>query len=334
MRFVKRKAFTLVELLVVIAIIGVMVGLLLPAVQAAREAARRMQCGNNLKQIGLAMHNYADVHRVFPPVASVSPHSAAPHSTTLFTFMLPFIEQGPLYDQVAAVGFGDGVGYWLGSANPNTVLVRNIFNNVVIPSYRCPSSPFDRTRAVSGTAQMVATYVPIAGSVNHVSTDRNGHNGGHCSGGGVFPGNATYSFRDIIDGTSNTMIVSEQGMWIARDQGNRTAFDPSGPWMGTKNHRLPNGNGTWSATGGHASNPSNTDMRAYAFTTVRQGPNPRNLVNFQQANVCNTPLASAHPGGVQALLGDASVRFINDSIELLTLYNLSDRNDGNVLGEF
>ncbi|TVS20773.1 MAG: DUF1559 domain-containing protein, partial [Planctomycetaceae bacterium] len=86
----RRRGFTLVELLVVIAIIGVLVALLLPAVQAAREAARRSQCSNNLKQIGLAMHNYADVHKAFPPAAM----TVGQHSATAFVFILPFIEQG------------------------------------------------------------------------------------------------------------------------------------------------------------------------------------------------------------------------------------------------
>lgn len=330
----RRRGFTLVELLVVIAIIGVLVALLLPAVQAAREAARRSQCSNNLKQIGLAMHNYADVHKAFPPAAM----TVGQHSATAFVFMMPFIEQAPLYDQLSAIGFGGQTNYWLGSTAANSALVREILNGVQVPAYRCPSSPMDRFRGVGGSNQMVASYVLIAGSVNHRTTDRTGWTGSGnpwCSAGGLFPGSVAYGFQDMIDGSSNTMIVSEQSNWIARNTGNfRTAFSTSGPWMGIKNRRLPRGDGTWSETGTHATGPSNQDMRSYAFTTLRESPNPNTLAAFQSNNACNTPLSSAHPGGVQMLLGDGSVRFISDTINLETYFNLADRDDGNVLGDF
>jgi prepilin-type N-terminal cleavage/methylation domain-containing protein len=330
----RRRGFTLVELLVVIAIIGVLVALLLPAVQAAREAARRSQCSNNLKQIGLAMHNYADVHKAFPPAAM----TVGQHSATAFVFVLPFIEQGPLYDQLSAIGFGSQTNYWLGSGAANTALVRAILDGVQLPAYRCPSSPMAKVRGVSGSNQMVPSYVLIAGSVNHRTTDRTGWTASGnpwCSGGGVFPGNVALGFQDMVDGSSNTMIVSEQSNWIARNTGNfRTAFSTSGPWMGIKNPRLPNGDGTWSATGTHGTGTSNQDMRSYAFTSVRESPNPNALAAFQSNNACNTPLSSAHPGGVQILLGDGSVRFLSDTVNLATYYNLADRDDGNVLGDF
>src|ERR1700752_1631611 len=109
------KGFTLVELLVVIAIIGVLVALLLPAVQSAREAARRMQCSNNLKQIGLAFHVYEGSYRVLPPETMCAGNGA--HGTTAFTFILPQIEQNPLWEKLAAVGMGAQVSWWMGSAN-------------------------------------------------------------------------------------------------------------------------------------------------------------------------------------------------------------------------
>src|SRR5262245_9139816 len=112
------RAFTLVELLVVIAIIGVLVALLLPAVQTAREAARLMQCANNLKQIGLAFHNYESTHKVLPPETMCV--GAGTHGPTAFVHILPQIEQSGLYDRLASVGFGATVSYWMGSANAKT----------------------------------------------------------------------------------------------------------------------------------------------------------------------------------------------------------------------
>jgi prepilin-type N-terminal cleavage/methylation domain-containing protein len=326
-----RRGFTLVELLVVIAIIGILVALLLPAIQAAREAARRTQCVNHLKQIGLAMHNYHDTFNSLPPATMTT----GSHGATAFVRMLPFVEQGAVYDQLASVGFGSQTNYWLGSTAANTVLIAPILAQCKVPAYRCPSSVFPKTEAVGGTNQMVGSYVLIAGSSAHNTTDTNGADGGHCSGGGCFPGNLAVRLADITDGTSNTMLVGEQSHYIVGNIGTlRTAFEASGPWMGSKNSRVPRGVGTWSATGTHGTSVSNEDMRSYAFTTVRQGPNPKGTANWQQRTRCNTPLTSAHPGGIMALLGDGKVQFLGDDIDLRLLQNLADRDDGNVIGTY
>jgi prepilin-type N-terminal cleavage/methylation domain-containing protein len=326
-----RRGFTLVELLVVIAIIGILVALLLPAIQAAREAARRTQCVNNLKQIGLAMHNYHDSFNSLPPATMTT----GSHGATAFVRMLPFVEQGAVYDQLASVGFGSQTNYWLGSTAANTLLIAPILAQAKVPAYRCPSSVFPKTEAVGGTNQMVGSYVLIAGSSAHNTTDTNGVDGGHCSGGGCFPGNLAVRLADIIDGTSNTMLVGEQSHYIVGNIGTlRTAFEASGPWMGSKNSRIPRGVGTWSSSGAHGSGTSTEDMRSYAFTTVRQGPNPKGTVAWQQRTRCNTPLTSAHPGGIMALLGDGKVQFLGDDIDLRLLQNLADRDDGNVIGSY
>ena len=332
-----RRAFTLVELLVVIAIIGVLVALLLPAVQAAREAARRMSCANNLKQIGLGFHNYESTFRVLPPQTMAT--STGFHGATAFVFVLPQIEQGPLIDRLSGVGFGSQISYWMGSGSAKTALVRPILDGYQVNAYRCPSTQLPRFRDVPFNGvnfrYMVPSYVMIAGSNLSSTTDTNGPNGGHCSGGGIFPGSVARRFAEISDGTSNTMMLAEQSNWVARQLNNfRTAFEGSGPWMGVKNARLPNGPGTWSATGTHDSNGIDTDMRSYAMTTVRDGPNPKGTAGYMNNVACNTPLASAHPNGVQAALADGSVRFIPDSIDLTTLKRLADRDDGNALGDF
>jgi len=330
----KTKAFTLVELLVVIAIIGVLVALLLPAVQAAREAARRMQCANNLKQIGLGFHVYEGTFKVLPPETMCV--GAGTHGTTAFTFILPQIEQGPLWERLAAVGMGSQVSWWMGSANTtHTPKMRAALDGYQVNAYRCPSSLMPKFREVAGARMMVPAYVLIAGSNNHDSTDRSGPNGGHCSGGGIFPGNVARRFGEVTDGTSNTMMLGEQSNWVANQKGTfRTAFETSGPWMGIKNSRIPAGNGTWSVTGTHDTNGTNTDMRSYAMTTVRDAPNPKGTANYMNAVMCNTPLASAHPSGVNVVLADGSVRFITDAINITTYKSLADRDDGLTLGDF
>ncbi|GAB6164530.1 DUF1559 domain-containing protein [Thermostilla marina] len=325
---VTRKGFTLVELLVVIAIIGILIALLLPAVQAAREAARRAQCSNNLKQLGLAAQNYHDSYKCFPPVVMTSGR----HGPTAFVFMLPYVEQRSLYDQLAAIGFGYQTNYWLGSSNPRTVQVRNILHNVKIDAYRCPSSPFDDTRTVSGKKIMVPSYACCAGSDLHRTTDHNVYDGAYASAGGVFPNNRVRSFSDLIDGSSNTLTFVEQSNWIGQNREFRTAFSSSGPWMGSKNPRVPNGDGTWAESGSHSFSSSNDDTRCYAQTTIRQPPNPKGLANWQKNNRCNTPLTSAHPGGAQVGLADGSVHFIRDTIDLHTLKILADRDDREVVG--
>src|SRR5438093_3130306 len=204
----KAKAFTLVELLVVIAIIGVLVALLLPAVQSAREAARRMQCANNLKQIGLAFHNYESTFRVLPPETMCV--GAGTHGPTAFVHILPQIEQSTLYDRLASVGFGNTVSYWMGSSNSNTPKIRAALDGYVIKGYRCPSSIMDRFRIVVDARLMVASYAMIAGSNLHQTTDHNGQNGGHCSAGGIFTGNYTRPFAEGSDGEANTMIGGEE----------------------------------------------------------------------------------------------------------------------------
>jgi prepilin-type N-terminal cleavage/methylation domain-containing protein len=329
----RAKGFTLVELLVVIAIIGVLVALLLPAVQTAREAARRMQCGNNLKQIALAFHNYESSFKVLPPQTMCM--GTGTHGPTAFVHILPQIEQSPLYDRLASVGFGSSVSYWMGSTHPNTPRIRAALDGYVIKAYRCPSSIMDRFRTVVDARLMVPSYAMIAGSNLHQTTDHNGQNAGHCSAGGLFTGNYPRRFAEASDGTSSTMMCGEQSNWVAGQRTNFwNAFEDSGPWMGVKNSRIPNGDGTWSVTGSHDASGLNTDMRSYAMTTIRDAPNPRGTAPYMRNVNCNTPLTSAHPNGVQIVLADGAVRFVTDNIDLTTYKRLADRDDGNALGDF
>ena len=136
MQFSKRSGFTLIELLVVIAIIAILVALLLPAVQQAREAARRSSCKNNLKQMGLALHNYHDTYRVFPPGNVIKSH----HSTA-FLHMLPQLEMGNVYDQL---DFAPNIAFWFG--HPNAAVNRPALDGTKVPAYFCPSSPLPDTK--------------------------------------------------------------------------------------------------------------------------------------------------------------------------------------------
>lgn len=340
----QHSGFTLVELLVVIAIIGILVGLLLPAVQAAREAARRMSCQNNLKQIGLATLNYESAFQKLPPAAMKRPNALnAFHSASGFVRILQFIEQGNLYTQAAQYGFGDSTNYWLGSNTANTNLIRPIFAAAQFQVYRCPSSTQPETVEIAVAGQpafehMWPSYVMIAGSNNHPSTDRFARQSHHSSGG-IFPGSIAYAISSITDGTSNTMMFSEQSGLVRRldntfIQDLRTAASLQGSFpMGSKNPRIPKGDNTWSSTGSHGTGGNGSqDIRCYGMTTIRQAPNAKGTNPFSARQQCNTILNSDHPGGVQAVLADGSVQFIPDTIDLLILKNLADKNDGNVGG--
>jgi prepilin-type N-terminal cleavage/methylation domain-containing protein len=328
------KAFTLVELLVVIAIIGVLVALLLPAVQTAREAARRMQCANNLKQLGLAFHNYEGTFKVLPP--TMMANNNGNHAATAFVMVLPQLEQGGIYNQLAAIGFGGSITYWFGNtSNARTQQVKMILDGYIVNAYRCPSTVMPKLRDVNESRQMTPAFALSAGSNLHESTDHLGPNGAHCSAGGIFPGSLARRMAEVSDGTSNTLMLGEQSNWVANQKNNfRTAFEPSGPWMGGKNWRIPSGDGTWSATGVHDFNILNSDMRSYAMTTIRDAPNPKGTASYMNNVQCNTPLTSAHASGVNTVLADGAVRFITDNINLITFKSLADRDEGNPLGEF
>ncbi|MCC9642821.1 DUF1559 domain-containing protein [Rhodopirellula sp. JC740] len=194
----RRSAFTLVELLVVIAIIGVLVGLLLPAVQAAREAARRMQCGNNLKQIGLACHNYQSAYKRFPPSAIVdlSVNSTGNNgSWGVHGRILPFLEQGNVYENVdLSLGWDN----------------QDVIHELKIPVYACPSDPgTDQERVFSDNRP---TLYPTTYGFNFGRwfvfdpTTRK-------AGDGMFAPNQFYDFRDCLDGSSNTLLTGEVKAW-------------------------------------------------------------------------------------------------------------------------
>lgn len=323
----RRRGFTLIELLVVIAIIAVLIGLLLPAVQKVREAAARAKCQNNLKQIGLALHNYHDVHGTFPQGGTPSPSSGS-YGHSWYILILPYLEQTALHDKFDAKG----------QYSPYTGLVytgTNQYNGTLLagknqPMLFCPSSPlpvFVLVGSIAGTRDGVAspTYTGIMGAVDHptmLNRDSEGyaHYGiGQISRGGVLLSHETKRFANMTDGTSNVMVVGEQSDHCRDAAGGR------------RDCRSDFGH-SFSMGPGRAG-----ENRNWNLTTVRYKINDKTWENKGVGDTYygqNRPLQSAHSGGINGLLGDGSVRFIRDSLDLQTLYNLSNRDDGRTLSNF
>lgn len=318
------KAFTLVELLVVIAIIGILVALLLPAVQAAREAGRRSQCMNNMKQMGLALHNHHDVYKRFPAGGMASPIGG--YGPSWMVSILPFIELNTLYSKFDLIGTP-------GQEHTGLFYFHNqnggAANGVTIPAYVCPSAAFENMMAVGAPCPLGVqrpTYVGIAGAVGHSTAVNYGANQQHApsgivSAGGILPlmgVDKGQRFASIKDGSSNTFMVGEQS---------DNCRDATGQRLDCRSDF-----GHSFMMGGNEG-----DRRTWNVTTLRYAINDRTWENVgvgDQLYGQNRPLLGAHPGGVNVLLGDGSVRFVAATVDLTTLYNLSNRDDGNVTSDY
>lgn len=335
----QHEGFTLIELLVVIAIIAILIGLLLPAVQKVRDAAARMQCQNNLKQIGLALHNYHDAKKVLPPGGNTN---AAPWGSgggwgpSWLVHILPYVEQDNLFNLLQFTGSSG----WGNTVNGAAM------TGVEIPIYRCPSSPLPKycAGAPPGGSNVQATsYTGIAGAVNGLIpgyTETRQNNGGTavqcCSGGiatssGVLHPGSTVALTNITDGTSNTMAVSEQSDYIMTLNGSQQAWGAGaqhGWFIGApRNNPAPN-----YGTNGDARHFNQVSIR-YGINQKRGWPDGGNCAS---TGVCanygnNVPLNSAHSGGVNAVYCDGSVRFLSDSTPISTLAMFATRNDGAVI---
>jgi prepilin-type N-terminal cleavage/methylation domain-containing protein/prepilin-type processing-associated H-X9-DG protein len=307
-----RTAFTLVELLVVIAIIGILVALLLPAVQAAREASRRSQCANNQKQVALALHSRHDAMRAFPAGQpqgfyyanwSTDPAVRDRDRSCWIGPILQFMEQTALGEEFASF-----------LENPPTHTCFAPFANTVIPTFVCPSDPKSPKIAnVPGNAQgFHSNYVGCLGSGYATPGGSNG-----LDLNGIFYGRSKTRIADIIDGTSSTLLLSE-----LLQSPDTTAHDVRGRvWnsilAGTEFSTIypPN-----SAVGDNVMGyciaipaaPCGTQSMANAFTLAR----------------------SRHPGGVNATLADGSVRFVSDTISPSTWLALGTRGSGETIPNF
>ncbi len=361
----KSRGFTLIELLVVIAIIAILIGLLLPAVQKVREAAARAKCSNNLKQMGIAIHSYHDTNG-FMPVGSygqdLTPVGSRPTTGGIYStgdgscwlaFILPYVEQGPLFSRMTFLG-GSG---WNNPADQNNLLSSGNVNaaaarDLTLQTYRCPSdnkapltSANNRMNLATslGTVNITrSSYVGIAGAVDNIDgtgafkearTSAGWSNRGVMSVGGILPpGFHRITMNGgIPDGTSNTIMVSEEAGIYFQDNGNRRE-----DWGSGIGGFLSGGADTSSGNG------TCGDCRGINFTTIRYRINQNKgwVDNISATGVgggngdnsgANNPLTSNHTGGVNTLLGDGSVRFLRDTIDLVQLARLATRDDGGTI---
>ena len=310
--------FTLIELLVVIAIIAILIALLIPAVQQAREAARRNDCKNNLKQIGVALHNYHETYGLFPPgwVPDCKPTASAADPCGLVgtnptyprpgwawtVFILPFVDEPQLYNVL-------GVGTNLTPLNPGDP------NDKLLAAYLCPSDSSPEETAWGGKSPppwkgyRKSNYAACRGNITSYQLDSGAATPDQR---GIFGNSSDTKMRDVKDGTGCTILVGEcENSGDAN--GNRAPT-----WLRASMFGVPSAF-QWS----HPDSVTRTTAKMYAIN-----PGLLPITSFQGA------FSSMHAGGAQFVMGDGSVRFIQESIDGTIYENLGSISDGNVIGEF
>lgn len=327
------QGFTLVELLVVIAIIGILVALLLPAIQAAREAARRAECTNNAKQLGVALHNHHDAYKKFPEGSRNEPKCATGYGLGNWkSKIIAYLEQQAIPNEpVADIGFR--------TSSTAIAPVTLLWEALRIKAFHCPSTTLLNTvtSAQCGTRCLVTEthdYVGIMGANpdpagrGYPSVRSNTTSYGWVYNTGMLVGGEAKNFGQCTDGTANTMIVGEQS-------GNK--------WTSIRTDYMSG----WSC--GHNCNLTLSDLnRSYTtdpvsgvwpirtgLTVIVGSPNPRSLPQYgNSASYHQVPLTSFHPGGCTILLTDGSVRFLSDNVDAETCRRLAACDDGQVMANY
>ena len=328
----KRHAFTLVELLVVIAIIGILVALLLPAVQAAREAARRMSCSNNLKQLGIAMHNYADTYSEVLPNAGWT-GIGYPNDYSPLAKLLPYAEQANLQD---LIDFSINMGHPGKTDLPEELQPAA---GTVVPMFLCPS---DGEQPTHDTTLPSGAVIPVAGTnyaMNHESGTAGGaYHPGFGEGDGLCWINAEVKLASIKDGTTNTLAFTES----LRGPCDSPSLTPTPDVQVYRAKAPPSLVETVESGGLDALLPSVTGwdgkrlsywLRGAAPTgPVMNGRFPPNapFPDLTDKSSKVTAARSNHPGGVNASLCDGSVRFVSETIDLDAWHALWTRAGGEV----
>lgn len=341
------RGFTLIELLVVIAIIAILVAILLPAVQQAREAARRSSCRNNLKQMGLAIHNYESTYGTLPPATIPQDTTAASGRTRFPSWcfrLLPFLEGSSEYE--AAIEQDTDWGMQSSWPNRNWKLMTEMRN----PAYICPSSPLPTTRTQStnsGTQALGAPseieyqtshYIGIAGayfepenptSIAWTNTGSKSEWGGYganppngmimpsAAAAGTVPAIRPCRIKDVTDGMSNTFMVGEQSAatldLLTKPHDTRGSIHVGGVWFGGEGVV----NNWW----------HNVASARYPINVTYEQMNWTGTLPYAR----HTPITSAHPGGALFVKGDGSVVFLNDTVDFGAYLAMNSRNDRSLL---